>query len=156
MLVSNLIKAAALALLLAAGGWGAAVATEPIDPPPALPWVVEHFDALVLLQETWDSSTEPCRYHARQSVHFIRAGAHFGDRMLTDDMRFSVSGGMWVLEFDDYYCAHRVIYAPLLITAHTKSCDDLRTIANAQPWFGARRNMRALRDPDPPPKPGDE
>lgn len=96
-----------------------------------LPLVVEHFDALIVL----DDGTN-------QVVVFARNGQVMARRAVLDEMRWFAQGSVYGVEFQDYWTAERICTADAFAVFHVDSFFN-----ENGPWWCQFRNMRDLKQP---------
>lgn len=114
----------------------------PVRAEESLPLVVERYDAIWLVHERPESrSWEVTR------VHFIRGGRAIAERILCDDMLWSIDRGEFVLCWNDYGNCHRAVSCRAWLEMSI-DLDDLDTRGgDSAPWWGMGRRMTDMEAP---------
>lgn len=107
---------------------------------PGLPVVEEDVDEIMVV-----SITRPDSMVTFERVIFIRDGKAFANRLLVEEMYWSMEGQKFVLTWDDYWSAHRRVSSPKLSQWNTDY--DWVDAMQTGPWWVANRAMTDLRQP---------
>ena len=102
-----------------------------------LPLVSERVDAVIVCRTQGNSFAR---------IIFIKNDTILATRLLLDDMLWTCEGEDFVLMWEDYSMAHRIVTFKTYI--HIVGASDPLQDANMGPWWAMNRNMRDLKQPD--------
>lgn len=107
------------------------------------PLVVERYDALMVVHEL---ASEQRNWEVHR-VYFLRKGRVIADRILTEDMLWSMDGADFVLFWNDYGSCHRLVRCGRVRELSIEQDGDYDSRGEVAPWWGMGRRMTDLEAP---------